>query len=1385
MYSDSLYKLRDDEPENERLQFELLMQFRLFASLFSFLVIFLPTSNGQNLTYLGMEQGLSNSTVTSIYKDLYGFIWFGTFDGLNRFDGHTFTRFRSQIGDSTSIPDSYINAIEGTPDGKIYVATKSGAAILDDKVFKFSSVKYRTSSKSLTSLAISRPVTSIKATNKGDVFIGTTGLGLLLLKKYEKYASPILINNSTDNSIAGLAVDKNDNVWFLSVQSGVGLYNRKSGRVEIVDANLKNGTCIKFPSNGDLWVGTNSGLFKYSKADKKFIPYDLPGLNLAASRIMDITFEKHNLLWVSTDGDGLPVVDIMANKVVQKLEQSDNNSLSSNSLYTVYIDNEARKWIGTMRGGVNIIDAKKNVFKTIKHEPFNSNSLIHNTVFSFCEDGNNIWIGTDGGGISVWNRKLNSFKPYVFTNADKFHSGANQVTSIVKDQQQNIWIASYGAGVKRYDKKTGKFENIPFLQTDKGAKYVFRLFIDSDKNIWAGCIRGRLAGNLTRCLFKYDPVGNRFISEPFPVTQDVLSIAEDHVGNLWVGTIDGALMLNKKTGKLKTFINEGIFIRAVYVDKAGLVWMGTYGNGLAIYNPKTDKLKYYTEKNGLPNNIVVNIEEDSGGNIWLATFNGLSRFNRKYARFENFYGEDGLQSNHFYYNASLKLRSGELMFGGIKGFTIFNPAHVPVHKGFPPVLITGLKVLNMPVDGGSGYIKNSTNIYNLSRIVLPYEKSMFSLDFVALEYSLPEKIKYAYFLKGWDKAWNYTNNIRTLSYSRLNEGNYTLEIKSTNASGLWNSKSKLIEINVLPPWYRSWWAYCLYLALAGSAVYAYIFYTKQKAKLEFDVKLATLKAAQEAELNEKKISFFTNIAHELRSPLTLIVNPIKDLLNNDGKNINLVDVGAVHRNTKRLLSLVDQLLLFKSTENELSDLKPELLDLSEVCNEVFLCFTNQVKKRAIDYRFENLAGDIKVFADREKIEIVLFNLLSNAIKYTVEKGLVLLVLRDSEQAVELLVKNTGPVIPAETGEMLFEKFFRLDQSDKSSKKSGFGIGLFISKKIAEKQGGSLSYTSSAEVGTTFSYRIPKNIDDIDLSELVENKSGNTHLLDELFVDITDENTGRRTLSQDMSHVYQGLVEKKPKVLLVDDDGEIRAYVKQILAGSYNILEAENALEGWELLKKSDPDIVISDIVMPGISGVDFCAKIKESKEYSHIPVILLTGTSSPEVKLKGIECGADDYITKPFGNELLIARIKSILKGLDSLKKYFFNEVTLQNNTEKVSEEYSVFLKKCIEIIEGKLQDDNFNVKVFVSEMGMSHSNLFRRVKAISGLSISEFIRYIRLRKAAELMIQTDIQVKEVGYSVGIHDARYFREQFSKVFGLNPSEYIKKYRRTFLRAPGS
>ncbi|HTN19727.1 MAG TPA: two-component regulator propeller domain-containing protein [Pelobium sp.] len=1334
-------------------------------------------SYAQNITSIGIEQGLSNNTVTAIIKDKFGFMWFGTFDGLNKFDGSSFIKYRTVGSNSQSVPDNFITALSADSVGRLWVGTQKGLCIFYQEKSSFSTVNYlpynpntKTQPKKLN-----QQINALCTAPNGDVFIGAKNVGLL---KYHNDSSkfalqiPLFIKGKLKKTYSVLALvnDLKQGVWILTADDGICYFNQEKKFAIQVDSSLI-GNCAVIDKEGLLWIGTSFGLYSFNTKTKLLRSIRFTDKDISSPKITGLKLDLNGKLWITTDGRGLIVYDRKTNEVVQMLKEEDSESLTSNALNTIYIDDANRKWTGTIRGGINVIDSNRNYFKTVRHLPYNKNSLVNNTVMSFCEDGNDIWIGTDGGGISVWNREKSSFQQFVFNESGKQSTGANQITSIVKDKSGEIWLGTYGTGVKRFNAKNKTFEDIPFLQSDRSAKYVWKLYIDKNGDIWAGCIKGRWAGDLKSGLYKYDKKSNQFKVSEFAVNAEILSISDDEKGNLWLGTLSDLIKipLDGKGGK-KTFKLDS-YIRDIVPDKKGNVWIASHGKGLWCLNSSSNKLTSYNESNGLPNNYVIQIEIDKSGMIWASTFNGLSRVNPFSKKIYNFHVEDGLQSNQFYYNASLTLQNGEMLFGGIKGFNIFNPNHLQINQSFPVIRFTGMSVLNNPLNINNEFVKRK-NPYQPSEIILPYDKSMFSLDFVALEYSRPEKIKYAYYLEGWDKQWNYTN-AKTLSYSRINEGHYLLKIKSTNSSGIWNTHYETVSVVILPPWYRTWWAYTLYLLALSTGIYGFIYYQKSKERLRYEVKLTKLEAKQEAELTQKRIGFFTNISHELRTPLTLIINPIKDLLNQPDDKPNQVDLDAVYRNARRMLSLVDQLLLFRNAENEISDFKPELLDIAEVCREVFFCFSNQLYSKNIKNEINIDTNPIAVFADREKIEIVLFNLISNAIKYTPEDGRISVDLKENENQVEISIADSGLGIDPSIGDSLFEHSYRANQLNSDKKISGFGIGLFVSKKIAEQQEGSLTYVSIPKEGTVFKYIIPKNTKGIVADGTPKSKMRGESLINEMI-----EEPIPVILEKDQEDILD-LVGDVPVLLLVDDEKEIRNYMKSLLYKSYKIYEAASAEIALELLKKITPDLILSDVMMPGISGVELCQNLKSAKNTNHIPVILLTGTSSTEIKLKGIECGADDYITKPFDNVLLLARIKSILKDRASLKRYFINEITLQNNDEKVADDYKVFLKKCIEIVETHIEDEDFNVNAFVEKMEMSHSNIFRKVKSISGLSLSEFVRYIRLKKAAELLIKTDLQIKEVAFKVGLNDVKYFRRQFFTLFKQNPSDYIKKYRKIY------
>ncbi len=1341
------------------------LQHRLFYVFFFCFLFFWKSSCGFPLVkYLGIEQGLSNNSVTNIYKDHHGFVWIGTYDGLNRYDGSTVRIFRNVWGNAHSLNDNHVNKLTGSGD-KIFVGTLSGLVYYNYNDAKFYPVFYVTGHKA-NRQKISSNITSLVTSKKGNVYIGTDYTGLFIYNQQEGVSHQVALDKINKTySVQAIHIDSFDNVWLFIRNVGLCKLNKQTNLPEVISSALKSANCLLSVSNTNIWIGTDNGLYNYNISTRNVSRFaNAAAGKLTSENIVDLKFSKSGNLWIGTNGGGINVLDTARHKL-SYMASSKNvaSALHSDAVSMIYEDNEGRNWIATLRGGVNIFDNAVNQFKLVTHNPLNSNSVVNNFSLSFCEDEqHNIWIGTDGGGLSYWNRKKNQFSNYVHSD-DRGSLSSNFVVSIIKDSKNQIWVAMFNGGIDRWDNVSHKFIHYDCYNpaTRVIDKNLWKLYLDSHNNLWAGTTRGGALYIYNRSVDKFEVFDDELTN--------IHAIFEDHNGTLWAGDYSRLIKVDVITKKHQ-FIGVKSAVRSITEDNNHNLWIGTEGGGLLKFNTSTYKLTRFTEANGLPSNSILNVLVDKKNNLWASTYNGLTEFNTTTQKFRNFYASDGLQSNQFNFNAALKLSSGELMFGGINGFNIFYPDSINVAVHEPELKVTGLFVNNKTIEGDAHYTDNQS-IVGLQKIVVPYYDATIAIDYTTPEYSFPNKINYAYYLEGWDHGWNNVGKLKRAYYTRLNEGEYTLRIKATNTAGDWNPHQLILKIVVLPPWYRTWWAYLLYILLTGTVVYRLWLYRIRQTRLKYEVQIANLKVEREKELNEKKLSFFTNVSHEFRTPLTLIINPIKDLLR-DEHNKHNDELNTIYRNARRLLGLVDHLLLFRKTESETDQLKMTSLNFSCVCKDVFLCFVHQAKIRNIKYSFYADDKQIYIEADREKIEIALFNLISNAIKFTPNDGEISIRLSQTDYTVLIEVADNGCGIAEGTGEKLFDKFYQI--KDSTSLKTGFGIGLYLVKSFIKSHNGNITYKSNENNGTTFTIDLPKG-KPLPLEKELEIPLEGQHLIDEL---INTEIAEARQTEEEINNL-ELLISDRQSVLVIDDNNQIRRYITDIFKKDYKIYQAQTGEAGLEMVKKYLPDVVISDIMMDGISGIELCQIIKQDALLSHIPVILLTGDPNPEVKLKGLEVGAVDFVAKPFEKDLLEVRVKGILKDRRELQNYFYNEVTLKSNARNISEDHKNFLYKCIAIIENSLVDSQFDVKTIADEMGMSYSSLFKKIKAISGQSVNSFVRFVRLRKAAEIMIHTNCNVNEAAFNAGFNDIKYFREHFIKQFGDKPSEFIKKHRAAF------
>ncbi|TDW97271.1 hybrid sensor histidine kinase/response regulator transcription factor [Dinghuibacter silviterrae] len=1309
-----------------------------------------------SVRYLGIESGLSNNAVTQIYQDNRGLMWFGTYDGLNRYDGYKFKVFRNRIGDSSSLMDNNVNRIEGAPDSRLWVGGRRGLSIFNPVTETFTTprVEQEGAYQPLTD-----NILSIKSIGQHHVLVGTEHLGLFEFDAPGDLGVRIPFPGEQGYQVTAVAADTLHRQHWVFVQ-GVGLYRFENRRLQVVSTSIPKANSITTDRTGSVWLGTDSGLYKYDTRGGSISGNYLPTI----SKVVNLYTDRQGVLWIACDGSGILLIHPGDLKAQPLVFRDRRQGLSSNAVYAIYEDKDDRKWIGTLRGGVNIIDPSGNPFETHTFPTNNSFGQINNFIFSFAEatDGN-IWVGTDGAGLRKWNRKTNATE--MFTAGGKGAIGSNFVTSILLDSRQHTWVGTWLGGLSRYNPANETFTRYtcynPLTKSEENNVWI--VYEDKAHRLWVST-----SNNGT--LYLYDEARDRFDPIDPAGLSNLQCLAEDQRGNFWGGTYTSLVKIDRTTRK-HVFYQTGYPVRCILEDAWGNFWVGTDGGGLLLFDRDKEKFTRYTDADGLASNAILQMLEDKKGDLWLSTFNGLIRFDTKRRTVRNFTQTDGLQSNQFSYKAWGTLRSGEFLFGGIRGFNIFFPDSVHTDVETAPLLVTGIRVNNEPVSAHVRWITRA-DAGAIREITVPYEENTLSVDYAALDYTSPGKISYSYKLEGWDKEWLSAGDQRTATYTRLPEGSYVLTIKNTNTAGEWGPPMSLLHITVLPPWYRTWWAYVLYVVAICSAIFIYLDYARNKERLKYEVRLAHLENEKDKEVAERKFSYFTHIAHEFRTPLTLIINPLKQWIRENNPSAESSGLTTAYRNARRLLSLVDQLLLFRKADSRMDVLHITRIDMTAICREVHALFLQQAKTRRIDYQLKTPPGRVEIQGDYEKIEISLFNLLSNAFKFTPEGGMIFFTLEQTGKGVRISVSDTGCGIEESEKALIFDRFRQGD----THRSSGFGIGLFLVRHFVEAHKGSVDFESTPGTGTTFTIVLPEGTATSDDAAPAEHL-----LLEELAAEVEMEPVIRTTVTPGEGSQPGELVSERRSILLIDDNPEILDYLGRLFDTQYVVLKAKSGEEGLQVAEDQFPDLILSDVQMGEMDGIMLCAQIKSSETLGHIPVILLTAASSDETKLRGLQGGADDYITKPFDAHLLQVKVDSVLKNRNILQKYFFDSITLRESTVKVPSEYKNFLAKCIHVVEENIDNDDFNIKKFSKAMGMSHRALYHKIKSISGQSAVAFIRQIRLRRSAVLMLREDMNINQAAFQVGMGDVRYFREQFVKTFGMTPSEYIKKYRPLFNR----
>jgi signal transduction histidine kinase/ligand-binding sensor domain-containing protein/DNA-binding response OmpR family regulator len=1377
-----------------------------------------PQLNNLIFEHITVDDGLPENSVRAILQDHIGFMWFGTQNGLVKYDGYEMTVYQQNPDDSSSFTGRIIYSLYEDVTGDIWIGTWDDGLHKFDRATKtfrrFKAPQFRSEIYDTLNTIQSNQVTAISGGQESnELWISTWGGGLsrldirnLSFKHYQN--NPDDSTSIPSDLLCDIHSDGEGNIWIAASRGGlVKFVPQKEEFTLYKPAHDKENNGFDDPYTicedrfGALWIGTiGSGVFKFDRKSETFRHYqhdpDNPN-SLSHNEVYSICEDQSGLIWIATWGGGLNVFDREKDHFRRyPYNFRDPNSVSSNRTWSIFEDQTGVLWVGTHGGGLNKMDRGKQRFRRYEHEPNNPNSLSDNEVYSICEDQSGIvWVGTHSRGLTKFTPQsekapAKTFRHYQHDPANPNSLSDNQVRSIYEDRQGTLWIGTNDEGLNRFDKKKNRFKRYrhdPGNPHSLGSNWVRAIYEDRLGILWIGTFLGGLN--------RYDPATEIFTRFRVGKENQILKIFEDHFGTLWIGTNgDGLQQFDREKESFTAHgLDEFQFVNTIYEDNSGNLWIGTFLRGLYLFDRDNSRFINFDEKKGLINNTIMGILEGEDGNLWISTLKGISRFDPRKRSFKNFSNQDGLQAP-YYWGVCKSQFTGEMFFGGQKGLTVFHPDSVKDNPYPPQVAITEFKLFNEPVKPGAvSPLKEAITITR--EIRLAYWQNDISLGFAALHFNNSQKNEYAYFLENYEDDWRYVGNQRSATYTNLDPGEYTFRVKGSNNDGVWNEEGASLKIIITPPWWNTWWAYFIYAVLILGTLYGLRRYELSRQRLKHNLELEYVEAEKLKEVDRMKSRFFANISHEFRAPLTLIQGPVEELLSGEFKGNVTEQYQRILRNTRRLLRLVNQLLDISRLEAGRVKLYAQPLDIVALTRQLTMAFESLASVRNIQLKFAAQEQPLTVYIDREKYEKIIINLLSNAIKFTGEGGFVEVAVNSGSQTtsatatvtatslphsefVEITVRDTGIGISAEHLPHIFDRFYQVDDSA-VLEHSGTGIGLALTKELVELHHGEISVESEPGKGTEFTVRLPLGKEHLQAEEIADTgyqmpdtgyqKPDAVYSLETVDVDLSgirDQASGIHSQSLNRP------ITKSPNILIVEDNPDMRAYIRDHLKNTYRISEAEDGLAGFAAATDLMPDLIISDVMMPNLDGYQLCEKLKNDERTSHIPVILLTAKSSGESKMEGLELGADDYLIKPFDARELQVRVKNLIEQRRKLRERFASIIKIEPKDLTVTPKDAEFLQRAIDIVEANMNNEEFSVERFGREIGLSRSQLRRKITALTDFSPTDFILSLRLKRAARLLQQQAGTVSEIAYEVGFNNLSYFARAFKKQFGHTPSEFV-------------
>ncbi len=1405
--------------------FILFLIFVFFVRLFG-----LDTSlYGQKKTYhfehLTSQDGLSSSRILNIYQDSKGFMWFGTYEGINRYDGYKVRSFIHDKQDSNTISNNYINDITEDGNGDIWIATNAGLNKYSCESGKFKKIGLERIEKG----SYYDRINYINCLLYKDerLWVGTYG-GLFIIdfdtlanKKNDISIDKYFHYDTTQpeygyHVIRNIKVDNDGVVWVTNYLPCFYKYNpQKENFIEhpviIPGINQNNQTdfsILHIDENNNFWIKSTDYGFIFWNRKKNIFSQNIPYFNDYIEdfdiKINGVMENNDSILWIGTDGKGLLLYDKKTGDLLHEVQHpADPRSLSSDKITALYQDKQGLMWLGTINSGINIYNPRKSKFNHFYSIACESNSLNNNNVICFEEDQHgHIWIGTDKG-ISIFNPENNSFIRNVDISPDFSILEQETIIDIMADSQGLVWISAYLQGLLVYhpqNKKLTPFScKITGIDDSSGdIMKTWRNVQDNFGNIWLSLTNTGLVlfkRNRGQC-FLYTSESDNEQSLSHGGIRDMMVDSEN---KLWLATYHGLscadlnkVNFNKSYPKVQfqrhlvakdsNTLNDNR-VEVVTEASTGEILIGSESGGLNIYNPHNQSFSYFDKIKGLPANYITGLLEDNSQNIWVTTRKGITKINFSEDHTYTFKMQDGLQSNEF--NCAFKSKDGRFYLGGNNGFNAFYPGDILIDSTQVNVYLTQFKIFNQPVKPGeeiNGRQILKRKMILTKKIVLTHHENSFSFEFLAIDYYNPSKIQYQYRMKGFDDRWVMAGKNRSASYTNLSPGNYVFQVLSTNAHGIWCDNTKSIELLIMPPWWKTKLAYIFYVIGTALVFILSRYFINKELKLRHNLKAEQQNREQENQIHQLKMRFFTNISHEIRTPLTLISGPF-DYLYKTGKAKRwnqdiLQQFELIQRNIKRLTTLTNQLLDIRKLES--GKMKPEMStgDIIGFIKNLADGFIPLAQKKNIIFSYEFVPDFYKAGFDHDKLEKIITNLLSNAFKFTPENGQIsisAMVDEGDNKKIEISIRDSGKGIEKKHLHNIFNRFYQIDDQNKH-KAEGTGIGLSLVKDLVEIHKGSITVNSTPGEGAHFKITLPvvEPGETIPVNKMKEISHSDTE---------SDIKSQKIVNKQYIEEINKD--DKDTTILIVEDNVDMRVYMRNILSRQYAVTEAGNGTEGLNIAFKNPPSLIVSDIMMPETDGIEFSRQLKSDLRTSHIPIIILTALTSIDHRIKGLETGADDYITKPFHEEILLLKVKNLLASRDHLRTFLMQQIDLKTEGEKsqkidiepsqiqVTDIDTKFIEDISKVVEKNIGNADFGVGKLAGEMKIGNTQLFSKMKGLLNVTPGNFIQQMRMKRAAQLLSSTKYNINEICYMVGFTDPKYFSRCFKNYFGVIPSKYKK------------